>query len=63
MGKDTFRREQRQQAEGFFTVIRRERPQLTAVPYSQAYAADLKKAAGLLREAAALPTTRRSGSS
>ena len=27
---------------------------LTAVPYSQAYAADLKKAAGLLREAAAL---------
>ncbi len=46
--------EQRQQAEGFFTVIRRNGKQLTAVPYSQAYAADLKKAAGLLREAAAL---------
>ena len=28
--------------------------QLTAVPYSEEYAADLKKAAGLLREAAAL---------
>jgi hypothetical protein len=45
----------RQQAEGFFTVIRRNgNRQLTAVPYSQAYAADLNKAAGLLREAAAL---------
>ncbi len=46
--------EQRGQAEGFFTVIRRNGKQLTAVPYSQAYAADLKKTAGLLREAAAL---------
>jgi hypothetical protein len=45
----------REQAEGFFTVIRRNGAgKLTAVPYSQAYAADLKKAAGLLREAAAL---------
>jgi hypothetical protein len=46
---------QRQQAEGFFTVIRRNAArQLSLVPYSEAYAADLKKGAGLLREAAAL---------
>jgi Peptidase family M49 len=46
---------QREQAEGFFTVIRRDASQhLTAVPYSQAYAADLRHAAALLREAAAL---------
>jgi len=45
----------RQQAEGFFTVIRRDAAKkLTFVPYSKAYAADLQKAAGLLREAAAL---------
>jgi len=45
----------RQQAEGFFTVIRRDAARkLTFVPYSKAYAADLEKAAGLLREAAAL---------
>jgi hypothetical protein len=45
----------RQQAEGFFTVIRRDvSRKLTFVPYNQAYAADLAKAAGLLREAAAL---------
>ena len=45
----------RQQAEGFFTVIRRDAAhKLTFVPYSQAYAADLQKAAGLLRDAAAL---------
>lgn len=47
-------KEQREQAEGFFTVIRRNGKQLTAVPYSQAYAADLTKTAGLLREAAEL---------
>ncbi|PWU10225.1 MAG: hypothetical protein C5B51_04675 [Terriglobia bacterium] len=46
---------ERQQAEGFFTLIRRgANRQLTIVPYSKAYAADLSKAAGLLREAAAL---------
>jgi hypothetical protein len=46
---------ERAQAEGFFTVIRRgANGKLTAVPYSKAYAADLEKAAGLLREAAAL---------
>ncbi|MGO9257641.1 MAG: dipeptidyl-peptidase 3 family protein [Bryobacteraceae bacterium] len=45
----------RREAEGFFTVIRRgANRRLTAVPYSQAYAADLANAAGLLREAAAL---------
>jgi len=45
----------RQQAEGFFTVIRRDNAKhLTAVPYSKAYAAELTKTADLLREAAAL---------
>lgn len=44
----------RDQAEGFFTVIRRDGKQLTAVPYSKAYAADLRNTAALLREAAAL---------
>jgi len=48
---------ERQQAEGFFTVIRRNaNGQLTIVPYSKAYAADLAKAGALLREAAALTT-------
>jgi hypothetical protein len=47
-------KDQRERAEGFFTVIRRNGKQLAAVPYSDAYAADLKKAATLLREAAAL---------
>jgi len=42
-------------AEGFFTVIRRNgNRQLTMAPYSKTYGADLTKAAGLLREAAAL---------
>jgi hypothetical protein len=46
---------EREQAEGFFTVIRRDaNRKLTAIPYSKAYAADLQRAAGLLREAAAL---------
>src|SRR5271165_1126370 len=45
----------RQQAEGFFTLIRRDASKkLIFVPYSKAYATDLQKAAGLLREAAAL---------
>jgi hypothetical protein len=45
----------REQAEGFFTVIRRDaQKHLIMVPYSKAYASDLGKAAGLLREAAAL---------
>src|ERR1022692_2010768 len=46
---------EREQAMGFFTVVRRaENKQLSLVPYSKEYAADLGKAAGLLREAAAL---------
>jgi len=45
----------RQQAEGFFTLVRRDgNHRLTMVPYSKAYAADLAKVAALLREAAAL---------
>ena len=45
---------QREEAIGFFSVIRRGPDhKLTIVPYSKAYAADLAKAAGLLREAAA----------
>src|SRR4030095_14532883 len=47
-------KEQKEQAEGFFTVIRRENGHLRSIPFSQEYAADLKKLAGLLREAAAL---------
>ncbi len=46
---------QKEQAEGFFTVIRRGADRkLEAVPYSKAYAADLQHAANLLREAAGL---------
>ena len=46
---------QREQAQGFFSVIRRGADRkLQIVPYSKAYAADLAKAAALLREAAAL---------
>jgi hypothetical protein len=42
-------------AKGFFTVIRRDaNRKLVAVPYSKAYTADLTRAANLLREAAAL---------
>jgi hypothetical protein len=45
----------KEDAKGFFTVIRRDaNRRLTVVPYSKAYAADLEKAAKLLREAAAL---------
>jgi hypothetical protein len=45
----------KEQALGFFTVIRRsEDKRLGVVPYSSAYQADLRTAGGLLREAAAL---------
>jgi Peptidase family M49 len=45
----------REQAESFFTVIRRNaNRQLVPVPYSKEYAADLKKVADLLREASVL---------
>jgi hypothetical protein len=45
----------RQQAEGFFAVIRRDgNKRLQAVPYSEEYKKDLARAAGLLEEAAGL---------
>jgi hypothetical protein len=45
----------RREAEGFFTVIRRDSThRLTVVPYSQEYHGDLDRAARLLHEAAAL---------
>ena len=47
--------EQKEQAIGFFTVIRRNAAKkLTIVPYSQEYKADLDRAGQLLKEAAAL---------
>src|SRR5580700_298785 len=51
----TLSKADREQAEGFFTVIRRDgNHKLHAVPYSQEYRADLEKSAKLLEEAAAL---------
>jgi hypothetical protein len=45
----------RRQAEGFFTVIRRDgEGKFAAVPYSREYRKDLERAAALLRDAAAL---------
>ena len=47
--------EEKAQAEGFFTVVRRDaNRKLKLVPYSQEYKVDLDQAAKLLREAAAL---------
>src|SRR5579872_5837745 len=47
--------EEKSQAEGFFTVIRRDRDRkLKIVPYAQEYKDDLDQIAKLLREAAAL---------
>jgi hypothetical protein len=47
--------DQKEQAEGFFTVVRRDaNKQLKLVPYSVEYKADLSRAARLLKEAAAL---------
>jgi Peptidase family M49 len=47
--------DQREQAEGFFTVIRRDSSRkLKIVSYSQEYRADLERASALLKEAAAL---------
>ena len=51
----TLSKPEREQAEGFFTVIRRDaNRKLYAVPYSREYRADLQKSAKLLDEAAAL---------
>lgn len=50
----TLSKAEREQAEGFFTVIRRDaNRKLHAVPYSQEYRADLEKSAKLLEAAAA----------
>jgi hypothetical protein len=47
--------DQKEQAEGFFTVVRRDaNKQTKLVPYSVEYKADLSRAARLLKEAAAL---------
>ena len=46
--------QQKQAAEGFFTVIHRDAGRLHAVPFSKEYAPDLERLAKLLREAAAL---------
>jgi hypothetical protein len=62
LSKDEFERwlptliaDQQEAAKGFFTVIRRgPMRNLMIVPYSTEYAADLQKAAGLLREGASL---------
>jgi hypothetical protein len=51
----TLSKPEREQAEGFFTVIRRDaNRKLYAVPYSQEYRADLEKSAKLLEQAAGL---------
>lgn len=51
----TLSKPEREQAEGFFTVIRRDaNHKLYAIPYSQEYRSDLEKSAKLLDEAAAL---------
>ena len=44
----------RNKAEGFFTVIRRDSGKLTIIPYSREYGAELRRCADLLREAAKL---------
>jgi len=46
--------EQKEVATGFFTVIRRNGSEFTAIPYSVAYQESLNKASRLLNEAAAL---------
>ena len=45
---------EREQATGFFTVIRSDGKSLTAVPYSREYRADLERLANLLRDASSL---------
>jgi peptidase M49-like protein len=51
----TLSKEDREQAEGFFTVIRRDAAgHLETIPYSQEYKDDLAKAARLMEEAAGL---------
>jgi hypothetical protein len=52
----TLSKEQKQEAEGFFTVIRRDGGRLHTVPFSKEYAKDLGRLAKILHEAAALTT-------
>jgi Peptidase family M49 len=52
----TLLKEQKQEAEGFFTVIRRDGGRLHAVPFSKEYVKDLAHLSKLLHEAAALTT-------
>src|SRR5260370_9979195 len=52
----TLPKEQKQEAEGFFTVIRRDGGRLHAVPFSKEYTQDLQRLSKLLHEAAALAT-------
>jgi Peptidase family M49 len=52
----TLPKQQKQEAEGFFTVIRRDGGKLHTVPFSREYAADLERLSKLLREAAAAAT-------
>lgn len=53
----TLPKPEREKAEGFFTVIRRDAAgKLSAVPYSREYGAELKRCAQLLHEAAKLST-------
>ena len=47
-------RDEQERAKGFFTVIHRTSAGLVVVPYNEEYKDDLSRAAGLLREAAAL---------
>ncbi len=47
---------EQEKAKGFFSVVERDKKGFKLVPYSKAYAAELKKAAKLLEEAAALAT-------
>lgn len=50
----TLSKEQKAEAEGFFTVIRKGADRLQSVKFSREYSADLQKLAAILREAAAL---------
>ena len=53
MSKEEFEKWANDDAKGFFTVIERNAAgHLTSVPYNKAYAKELERAAGLLREAA-----------
>jgi peptidase M49-like protein len=52
----TLPKEQKQEAEGFFTVIRRDGGRLHAVPFDKEYTKDLQRLSKFLHDAAALTT-------